>query len=61
LSEERLKFIKQLGVGDLLLNTPMLPGEERWEFMDILRLRTQVEDTGLRLVALENIPVKFYD
>ena len=35
LSEERLKFIKQLGVEDVLLNTPQLPGTERWEFMDI--------------------------
>ena len=31
LSEERLKFIKQLGVEDVLLNTPQLPGTERWE------------------------------
>ena len=38
LSEERLKFIKQLGVEDVLLNTPQLPGTERWEFMDILHL-----------------------
>lgn len=61
LSEERLKFIKQLGVEDVLLNTPVLPGEERWEFMDVLRLRTQVEDAGLRLAALENVPIPFYD
>ena len=61
LSEERLTFIKQLGVEDVLLNTPVLPGETHWEFMDILRLRTQVEDAGLRLAAIENVPIKFYD
>ena len=61
LSEERLKFIKQLGVEDVLLNTPQLPGTERWEFMDILQLRTEVENAGLRLAALENVPVSFYD
>ena len=61
LSEERLKFIKQLGVEDVLLNTAQLPGTERWEYEDILRLRTEVEDAGLRLAALENVPVTFYD
>ena len=61
LSEERLKFIKQLGVEDVLLNTPQLPGTERWEFMDILQLRTEIENAGLRLAALENVPVSFYD
>ena len=61
LSEERLKFIKQLGVEDVLLNTPQLPGTERWEYKDILQLRTEVEAVGLRLAALENVPVPFYD
>ena len=28
LSEERLKFIKQLGVEDVLLNTAQLPGTD---------------------------------
>lgn len=61
LSDERLKFAKQLGVSGVLLNTPVLPGEKRWEFMDLLRLRTQCEDYGLRLEAIENTPVSFYD
>ena len=29
ITDERLQFIKQLGVGDVLLNTPALPGESR--------------------------------
>src|SRR5437762_10982115 len=61
LSEERLKFIKQCGCDDFLLNTPRLPGEERWEFRDLLLLRTRAEDAGPRLMALENVPVRFYD
>ena len=61
LSDERLKFAKQIGASGVLLNTPALPGEKRWEFMDLLRLRTHVEDYGLRLEALENTPVSFYD
>jgi mannonate dehydratase len=61
ITEEKLKFIKQLGADDFLLNTPRLPGDERWEFRDLLLLRTTAEDSGLRLAALENTPVKFYD
>jgi len=65
LTEERADFIKQLGVKDILLNlipgSPHLPGETHWEFADLLQLRTRCEDAGLRLMALENVPFKFYD
>ena len=61
LSDERLQFIKQLGVDDVLLNTPVLPGETHWEFMDLLHLRMRCEDAGLGLAAIENVPRKFYE
>lgn len=61
LTDERLQFIKQLGVNDMLLNTPILPGDTHWAFMDLLHLRTRCEDAGLRLAAIENVPTKFYD
>ena len=61
LTDEKLQFIKQLGVDDFLMNTPKLPGEKRWEFNDLLLLRTRGEDGGLRLAALENVPIQFYD
>jgi mannonate dehydratase len=57
---ERLEFIKQLGLRDVLLNTPLLPGETHWAFMDLLHLRTRIEDAGLRLAAIENVPIDFY-
>ena len=60
-TDELLQFIKQLGVDDVLLNTPELPGDTHWAFMDLLHLRTRCEDAGLRLFALENVPTKFYD
>ena len=60
-TDERLRFAQQLGVDGVLLNTPRLPGEKRWEFMDLVRLRSTIEEYGLRLEALENVPVKFYD
>jgi mannonate dehydratase len=59
-SHERLTFAKQLGVSGVLLNTPRLPGEHRWEYDDLARLREHVESYGLRLEALENTPVRFY-
>jgi mannonate dehydratase len=61
LSEENLLFARQLGIQDVQMNTPRLPGETEWAFMDLLRLRTRAEDAGLRLIALENVPVSFYD
>jgi mannonate dehydratase len=61
LTDEQIAFAQQCGVQDVLLNTPKLPGEERWEFKDLLRLRMRAEERGLRVICLENVPVKFYD
>jgi mannonate dehydratase len=61
LTEEQLLFVKQCGCDDVLLNTPKLPGEERWEFKDLVSLRTRAENRGLRLICIENVPVKFYN
>lgn len=61
LTEERMLFVKQCGCDDVLLNTPALPGHARWEYEDLLALRRRAEAYGLRLIALENVPVRFYD
>jgi mannonate dehydratase len=60
LSDERLRFAQQIGVTGVLLNTPKLPGDQRWEFKDLMQMRVRVEEYGLRLEALENTPVSFY-
>ena len=60
-SEERLRFGAQLGASGVVLNTPRLPGERRWEVADLLALRKRCEAFGLRLESLENTPVGFYD
>ncbi|MCC6627479.1 MAG: mannonate dehydratase [Chloroflexi bacterium] len=60
LSDERLRFAQQIGVTGVLLNTPKLPGEQRWEFKDLMQMRVRVEEYGLRLEALENTPITFY-
>jgi mannonate dehydratase len=65
LTDEIVAFTKQMGIIDIQFNffhgSPHLTGETRWEYMDLLRLRTRVEDAGLRLNAIENVPIKFYD
>jgi mannonate dehydratase len=60
-SPEYLAFAAQFGATDVLLNTPNLPGGERWELSDLVKLRLAVEQYGLRLTALENVPTRFYD
>ena len=61
LTDEQLAFAKQAGADDVLLNTPRLPGDERWEYEDLLAWRRRAEEHGLRLITLENVPVRFYD
>jgi len=61
LTDEQLAFAKQCGVEDVQLNTPKLPGEERWEYEDLLALRQRAEECGLRLICIENVPIRFYD
>lgn len=71
-TEERLRFIRQIGVEDILMNfyrTPLidtnhadqpLHGDGEWSFNELLTLRNRVEDFGLRLNAIENLPKEFY-
>jgi len=61
LTEEKMLFIKQVGADDFLMNTPKLPGDARWEYEDLLALRKQADRAKLRLMALENVPIPFYD
>ncbi len=58
---EFLQFAAQYGATDVLLNTPLLPGADRWELADLVKLRLSVEQWGLKLTALENVPTRFYD
>lgn len=69
---ERLRYIKQLGVDDVQLNMYQtslidtdydelpLTGRNEWDFRELVQLRTRIEDAGLRLNAIENLPLSFY-
>ena len=61
LTDEKLAFIKQLGADDFLMNTPRLPGDREWAYDDLVAAKQRADAAGLRLMALENVPVSFYD
>lgn len=71
---DKLTLIKQLGgVDEIILNmyrnnlidtnfdSLPLPGDNQWEYKDLLMLRKTVENAGIRLLSLENLPFSFYD
>jgi mannonate dehydratase len=70
-TEERLQFVKQLGVDDVLVTPgehttytanidsepePTLSTEGSLSFEELVVLRNRVEDAGLRLFGLESLP-----
>src|SRR3954447_9289893 len=64
LTEEKLLYAKQLGVGSVqmnLLGGSSLPGDQQWEYEDLLALRLKTEEYGLKFEAIENVPLHFYD
>lgn len=61
LTDEMLTYIQQLGAKDFLMNTPKLPGDKQWEYEDLKAAKDRADAVGLRLMALENVPVSFYD
>jgi mannonate dehydratase len=64
LTDEKLVFAKQLGVSGVqmnLLGHSPLPGDQQWEYEDLLALRLKTEEYGLTFEAIENVPLHFYD
>ena len=59
---EFLRFAAQYGATDVLLNRARIPAVNGvWELHDLVELRNRVERFGVRLAALENLPIGFYD
>jgi hypothetical protein len=55
-----LLVARQMGCEEVVLATPAdLPGDERWEYEDLVRLRTRVESFGLKIRAIQNTPARF--
>jgi mannonate dehydratase len=47
-TDEYLQFAAQLGATDVLLNTPKVPGAQRCELVDLIKLRLRVGQYGLK-------------
>ncbi len=59
MTDEMLRFAAQLGVSGVQMNSPLLPGEERWEAADLQALVAKAAAYGLTLEAIENVPLSF--
>ncbi|MCP8940083.1 mannonate dehydratase [Alsobacter sp. SYSU M60028] len=60
LTDEKLRFAKQIGASGIQMNTPKLPGDARWEEKDLRALVDKTREHGLVLEAIENVPTHFY-
>lgn len=63
MTEEKLLFAEQLGVTSVQMNLlrSSIPGEAVWAYEDLAHLSDRAAAHGLRLEAIENVPVYFYD
>ncbi len=61
LTDEKLAFAAQIGATSIQMNTPKIPGDKRWSENDLRDLVQKVEGSGLKLEAIENMPVHFYN
>ncbi|MEJ7901343.1 MAG: hypothetical protein WKF63_05815, partial [Thermomicrobiales bacterium] len=60
MTDEILRFAAQLGVTTIQMNSPRIPGRERWEVEDVRALVTKAQEFGLTLEAIENTPPQFF-
>src|SRR6476661_6646679 len=59
MTDEMLRFAAQLGVRGVQMNSPLLPGTERWEAADLKALVAKAARYDLVLEAIENVPLTF--
>jgi len=60
-TDERLRFIKQLGIDEIIVWATTYQNINELSYENILTLRKRVEDFGLNIFAFETLPSKFYD
>lgn len=59
--DEIASYTAQLGLKNIQLNSPALPGDKVWSYDDLKALRDHIEARGLKLTMIENVPLIFYD
>lgn len=60
-TDDRLRFMKQLGVDDTILWATTFPTPDALSFRELLSVRARCEAHGLRLCAVESVSAHFYD
>ncbi len=61
-TDEILAFGAQVGATDVVVAEQAVPSEKGYyDYLDLLHMRTRIEDAGLKLFAIENIPPEYCD
>ena len=61
-TDEILAFGAQVGATDVVVAQQAVPSEKGYyDYLDLLHMRTRIEDAGLKLFAIENIPPEYCD
>jgi mannonate dehydratase len=63
LSDENLTFAKQIGANDLVVVSPqgMEGNGPYYDYTRLVQMKRRVEEAGLRVAAIQNIPTSWYD
>ncbi len=59
--DEMARFALQLGIRNVHMNTPQLPGDKVWDYGALKALCDEIASYGLRLTMVENVPLIYYD
>ena len=60
-SEDRLRYMAQLGINDAILWSTTFPTAEALNYKELTRIRNLYEEHGIRLFGLESVSAHFYD
>ena len=63
LSEDNLTWARQIGVRDLVVVQPdgLSVDGLTYDYTRLIQLKTRIENAGLRIAAIQNIPTSWYD
>ena len=56
LNDSTLRLAKQMGVTDIVTGIPPSAGKPIWDILTLLRIKSAVEDLGLKLSVMEGAP-----
>lgn len=60
-NDDAMLMARQMGAEGIHFNTPPIPGEKTWDLEGLNWLKAYAARFDLRLEAIENVPIRFYD